>query len=236
MKLTNRIYQISGNPYGTNSSNYVLQTSRGLVMIDAGYSEKQLAVMEHTMKTWGLSMADVQDVLVTHSHFDHAGNCARLQERGLRISIGEADADAIARNTPSTLESLFGTIFMPCTPDRRLQPGEILDYGDVQLEILDLAGHTKGAIGILMKSEEETALFTGDLFELMPSTPQDELVLRLGYAGDPEFSAVSYLRTLKALRSVEAELIAPGHSSCFFGDSGLLLRQVFETACRELTV
>lgn len=42
MRLIENVYQTSGVIYGTNSSTYCIDTSKGLVLIDAGFSEKTI--------------------------------------------------------------------------------------------------------------------------------------------------------------------------------------------------
>jgi glyoxylase-like metal-dependent hydrolase (beta-lactamase superfamily II) len=93
-------------------------------------------------------------VCTTHRHWDHHRALADLVERtGASTAAGAQDADAL-----------------PVSPDRRLEHGDVLQLGDVRLEVIALRGHTPGSIALLFDEPGgRPHLFTGD--SLFPGGP-----------------------------------------------------------------
>ncbi len=86
-------------------------------------------------------------ILVTHGHIDHAGGVAELAERtGIPIE-GPHEEDRFWIEGMPRQSSMFG--FPPVQsfePDRWLQAGDKVHFGEVELEVLHCPGHTPGHI------------------------------------------------------------------------------------------
>jgi glyoxylase-like metal-dependent hydrolase (beta-lactamase superfamily II) len=89
----------------------------------------------------------VSAVLTTHSHGDHwQALPAIVEAAGAAVYAGDPDADGL-----------------PVAVDERLQHGDSITVGDVDLEIIALRGHTPGSIAVLYRDPEGVPhLFTGD--------------------------------------------------------------------------
>ena len=226
MRLSSNVYQISGRVFGTNSNTFAITTPGGIVLLDAGYGEKQLTVMKKALAFWNLDIADVCDVYLTHAHFDHVGNAARLHAMGKRLIASEADAEFIQNGGPAILEALFHNTYAPAPVGLRLQPGDLVEYGGFTITALDLAGHTPGAMAYLLQTPQERVLFTGDTFELPQVSPSEELLPELAFMGGALHDEHKYVQTLRALCDVDANIIAMGHGGVYYGDSCQLLKKV----------
>jgi glyoxylase-like metal-dependent hydrolase (beta-lactamase superfamily II) len=89
----------------------------------------------------------VEKILVTHGHADHAGGAAELSERlGAPIEGPQVDdgflIDAMAKQAQRT--GLTGS--RAFTPDRWLQDGETVSFGQVDLSVIHCPGHTPGHV------------------------------------------------------------------------------------------
>lgn len=229
MKIAEKVYQTSGVMFCTNSNTYCIDTQDGLVLIDSGFSEKQYQIMREQKVRDGLSGKRVQDLFVTHCHFDHAGNGWLLQKEGARVCMGEKDADAVSKGGSAVLEELFGRKFHCYTPELAVRDGQVFRYGDAMLTVLEHPGHTRGTISVLAEVEGKKILFTGDLFILDPCTPADELQAELGWTGGPDFDGEKNKETFRRLCDLPpVDIVAPGHGSIYMGDS----RELFEMLCR----
>ncbi|HIR98139.1 MAG TPA: MBL fold metallo-hydrolase [Candidatus Merdisoma faecalis] len=229
MRIVDGVYQTSGSMFGTNSNTYCLDTSDGLVLIDAGFSEKQYQIMREQRRKDSLARKRLQELFITHCHFDHAGNGWLLQKEGARVCMGEKDAEAVSKGGARVLEERFGRKFHCYTPALIVKDGQSFDYGNVRLTVLEHPGHTEGTISILAEGRSGKILFTGDLFTLKPCTPDDEIQIEIIRPGSPDYNEEKNLETLRRLRELPpVDMVAPGHGSIWLGDS----RELFETLYR----
>lgn len=91
-------------------------------------------------------------VLTTHSHHDHLGALAAVASAHPEAETlaGTEDADAITSATGVPIV-------------RRLHHGDVLDLGDVRLDVVALRGHTPGSVTVACgRPNAPVHLFTGD--------------------------------------------------------------------------
>jgi len=87
-------------------------------------------------------------VLLTHGHIDHAGGTAELSER-LEIPIeGPHEDDKYWIDQLSEQGARFGMGpgARPFTPDRWLEGGDEVNFGEVTLQVRHCPGHTPGHV------------------------------------------------------------------------------------------
>jgi glyoxylase-like metal-dependent hydrolase (beta-lactamase superfamily II) len=106
----------------------------------------------------------VKLIVLTHGHFDHAENAARISNAlGIPVGMNEKDCNLIRSNTEQMLsaESLLGKLVLSASlkefsirtleefkPDILLNDGESLSSYGINAKIMALPGHTDGSIGI----------------------------------------------------------------------------------------
>ena len=90
-------------------------------------------------------------VVTTHQHWDHHRALKAITEAtGAVVVAGEPDADAITEQTEVKV-------------DDRVEHGDLIEFGDVRLEVIRVTGHTPGSICLLYDDPDGTPhLFTGD--------------------------------------------------------------------------
>jgi len=90
-------------------------------------------------------------VITTHQHSDHHRALADVvRSTGAVTVAGEPDADAITEQTEVKV-------------DDRVEHGDLIEFGDVRLEVIRITGHTPGSICLLYDDPDGTPhLFTGD--------------------------------------------------------------------------
>lgn len=98
-----------------------------------------------------LDGSELPTVITTHQHWDHHRALRDIvAATGASTLAGAADADAITEQTGVAV-------------DRRLQDGDRISIGDVELEVITIVGHTPGSIALLYRDPAGSPhLFTGD--------------------------------------------------------------------------
>ncbi len=86
-------------------------------------------------------------ILVTHGHIDHAGAVAALAARCAVPIEGPHQEDAFWIEGMVQQSRMFGFPEVATfTPDRWLQDGDKVRFGDVELDVLHCPGHTPGHV------------------------------------------------------------------------------------------
>jgi glyoxylase-like metal-dependent hydrolase (beta-lactamase superfamily II) len=95
--------------------------------------------------------AGATKVITTHQHWDHHRALKAVTDAtGAVVVAGSADADAITEQTGVPV-------------DDRVPDGDLVEFGDIRLEVIHLVGHTPGSIALLYDDPDGTPhLFTGD--------------------------------------------------------------------------
>ena len=125
MKLT----QLTVGSIGTNCYMLYDETSKAAVVMAPS---DEAVLVAARIEALGL---DVKAVLLTHGHFDHSGEAAKIADRaGVPIWMHPAD-----RALPSWL-----THGLPDTRD--LADGETLDFAGLQFTVIHTPGHTPGSV------------------------------------------------------------------------------------------
>ena len=85
-------------------------------------------------------------IINTHGHFDHSADNKRLKEvTGAQLLIHHADAPMILHQSSPP-------------PDRYLNEGDIITFGDISLKVLHTPGHSAGGISLVT----DKIVFVGD--------------------------------------------------------------------------
>ena len=80
---------------------YLVSTSDGLVLIDAGYAQTVDWLLEN-IRAAGFDPANVKYIFVTHSHVDHASGAARMkQATGARVGLSAEDWGSVEQQQSS---------------------------------------------------------------------------------------------------------------------------------------
>lgn len=97
-------------------------------------------------------------IINTHGHFDHSGDNKRLKEvTGAKLMIHREDAPMILHQGSSG--SMWGMkVEDSPPPDRYVEEGDGITFGDISLQVLHTPGHSSGGISLL----SDKMVFVGD--------------------------------------------------------------------------
>ena len=155
-----------------------LEDDGSVTLVDCGLKQAPPRIVAG-LREIGKVPADVQRIVLTHAHNDHAGGAAEMVRRtGLQgVAAHEADADYIEAGVASPYNSsISGRVFsrsgsggFEATPiTERLVDGQLLDVAG-GLSVHHTPGHSPGHISL--KHERTELLITGDaIFNMVGMT------------------------------------------------------------------
>ncbi|NLE46883.1 MAG: MBL fold metallo-hydrolase [Sandaracinaceae bacterium] len=105
---------------------------------------------------------EIEKVFLSHGHIDHAGEAAVVRERlGIPIE-GPHEADRFWLQQLGMQGTMFGfPALKPFEPDRYLNDGDRVRFGEVELEVIHAPGHTPGHV--VFYHEGARLAFVGDV-------------------------------------------------------------------------
>lgn len=137
---------------------WVLRTSEGLILIDAGVSPAE--ARDHIVpeiKSLGLDPAQIKYVLVTHGHWDHYGGATYFQEKfGSRIGLSGPDWYLMARLEPDSPARM--NVPRP-REDLVITDGQKITLGDTTITLYITPGHTPGTLSAIIPVREGKAVY-----------------------------------------------------------------------------
>lgn len=160
-------------PFGMVNCHLVIG-AHGCVLVDAGLPGSEHKI-ERALKRQGFGWQDIQCIVITHAHVDHAGSAARVRTlSGAPIVAHAGDLDYCLQKRPMRFcaTGWFGHVFLrmglilqpytPFTPDVLLQTNETLDLSAYGLDgrVLHTPGHTAGSLSVQLASGD---VMVGDL-------------------------------------------------------------------------
>jgi metallo-beta-lactamase class B len=147
-------------------SAYILETSDGLILIDALYPDQADHIFDQTREV-GLNPDDIRYVIVTHAHIDHAGSAGVIQARtGARVGMAEADWVMYERGGYISSRGAE-RVFRPLERDLVISDLDTLVLGDTTVKLYVTPGHTPGVtsleFSVVDAGETYTAFMLGGL-------------------------------------------------------------------------
>ncbi len=195
---------------------YLIDDERKAV-IETGTSWEVERILQ-AVRAFGLNPADIDALIVSHIHLDHAGGAGFLlesmpnasvyvHERGFKHLIDPTKlvASAIAALGPEEARE-FGTM-RPVPLDRlvSVKDGDTMDLGRHELRFLDSPGHAPHELTIL--DTRNHCVYTGDAAGLY--FPGDEILMPIAPA--PGFDLEKNLQTFERLLSLEPRALLFSH-------------------------
>lgn len=187
------------------------------LLVDTGYCTGTGALIHAIEHTAGRPLAQLELILNTHAHPDHTGGNAELVRRtGCAVVMSEIDRILVDSDDPVTLMRGWADLECPSfTVDRSLAPGESLRYGELELQVIEAAGHAAGEVSYFCA--EAGLLFCGDL--LWQSGFSNVVPLVEGFGG-----LARHERSLLALQKLPIEVALPGHGPLIIGRAAVAQR------------
>jgi glyoxylase-like metal-dependent hydrolase (beta-lactamase superfamily II) len=205
---------------------YAVRIADGFALVDCGAAGAERDILA-ALRGFGARPRDLRQIVLTHSHNDHAGSAAALvAATGATVAAGATDAPVIRDTVPEPppvlldwerpiYDRVVPTVppMPPCRVDRELADGDQLDWG-VAVRILHTPGHTAGSVAVHLP--DARVVFTGDTVANV-----DQLMLGV-FNVDREQAARSFRR----IAELDVDIACFGHGEPILQGAGEALRAV----------
>ncbi len=183
----------------------LLESDGHRAVVDPGPGST-LETLRQQLQASGIAVSDLDAILLTHIHLDHAGATGALVRENPRLAVYVHKNGAphivdpskllasAQRLWPNDLQRLFGeTLPVPADNLRILEGGETLTLGSQQVEVVYTPGHASHHVSYFDKMEGTA--FVGDTAGVriegnsyvMPATPPPDIDLGVW---DTSFAAI----------------------------------------------
>ncbi|MGD9529155.1 MBL fold metallo-hydrolase [Pseudonocardia sp.] len=149
------ITKVSVGPMDNNAYLLVCKATNEALLIDAANEPDRLADLVGS----GADRPELRTVITTHRHADH------WQALGAIAGMFE----------PRTIAHPLDAPELPIPTDELVEDGGVIRFGDAELEVIHLRGHTPGSLALVYRDATGPHLFSADnLFPGGPGKTWDE--------------------------------------------------------------
>lgn len=205
-----------------------------VTLIDCGVGtpEGRQALLD-ALAERGFAPGDIQQLILTHAHHDHAGNARFFEEAGARVYLHPLERGKLF-NPPAYAAARAATLIASGVPDEVVQavqaswnrmpiqpPSETLplssgqrfSWPELELEVVPLPGHALGQVGLY---DAGSGVLVGADHLLLGTTPNP--VVEPGPVDDQGTdwqgrcaSLSQFLDSLERVRALAPRQVLPGH-------------------------
>ncbi|GAA3086290.1 MBL fold metallo-hydrolase [Pseudonocardia yunnanensis] len=143
------ITKLSVGPMDNNAYLLVCRATNEALLIDAANEPDRLADLVGASPT----RPELQHLVTTHRHADH------WQALGAVAGMFQTRQIAHPLDAPE----------LPIPMDELVEQGDTVRFGEIELEVVHLRGHTPGSIALVYRGADHPHIFTGD--SLFPGGP-----------------------------------------------------------------
>lgn len=158
--VTQDPFRVYGNTYyvGVRGLSAILITSdEGHVLMDGALPESAPKIAA-AIRALGFRIEDVELIVNSHAHFDHAGGIAELQRlSGAKVAATDWSARALRSGRSGPEDPQYGALapFPPAASVDVLKDGETLRVGSIAVTAHTTGGHTPGGTSWTWQSCEQ---------------------------------------------------------------------------------
>jgi len=216
---------------GPGPVNIYLFKGKRNVLLDTG-PKQTVTLLENSLRDIGLSLADIDSIILTHGHPDHYGSAYRISKQSKAVvkvheddkRLVETGSDVPASKSWEFLEIAGVPVYFKasarvinfminqladnCEIGQVLQDGDRLIMGNYTGTVLSTPGHSKGSVCIYI--EEKNIVFSGDHL-LEHITPNPLVMLDNSNLLPQRQSQLEFYSSINKIEQLKPNVIYPGH-------------------------
>ena len=151
---------------GLGGDAYLIAGREGTALIDSGMAFNAENLIQQIKQVIG--EANLDFILLSHTHYDHSGGIALLRREWPKlIVLGEAHGKRTLQKQSAIkaivdLSALGAEHFGKTMPafdekdlriDECIKDGDVIDLGNIQIEVIGVPGHTKCSLAFFLRNE-----------------------------------------------------------------------------------
>ena len=188
---------------------FLLTSDEGHMLINTGL-EDSAPLIKQSIEDLGFEYEDVKVLLTMQAHFDHVAAVATIQkETGAQVWATAEDAKLL--ESGGAVDYLFGPkpSFAPVRVDRRIQDGEVLKLGDLEVTVILTPGHTFGSSSYSLTVEEGDESYNVLIANMNSVNPGTK------FAGNEKYPNIveDYTRGFEVQKGLDVDIWVAAHAS-----------------------
>jgi hydroxyacylglutathione hydrolase len=198
---------------------YLIFDGNEWILIDVGFDDTVEEIVE-LIRQLDFPLSQCKAVIATHADVDHIQGLAKIKQILRAPVLGHplaAEPLATGDKIKTFAEIEAQNIHMDMPPvklDRLIDDGELLEVGNLKLEVWHTPGHTDSQLSFRLGE----LLFSGD------NIYRDGCVGAIDAHHGSDLSA--FLKSLRRIRQSDVEWLLPSHGPIFRKDNALLDRTI----------
>jgi metallo-beta-lactamase class B len=205
-------HRIVGNVYYVGTYDlacFLIATPQGNILINTGLADS-VPLIRKSIADLGFKLEDVRWLLTTQAHFDHVAAMAEMK-RLTHARLLASQADAVLLEDGGKSDFHFGPEYgyAPVKVDERIDDGQKLRLGGVELTAYVHAGHTRGSMSYAFTVNEGGKDYRVLIANIGTINPGVKL---LGNERYPRI-ADDYARTFERQKALSCDIFLSSHAS-----------------------
>ena len=151
-------HRVIGNLYAVGTAGlgvFLITSDEGHILINSGL-EDSAPLIQQNIEAVGYSIDDVKILLTQQAHWDHTAALAEIKAMtGAQMWATEDDARVLEDGGFSDPHFGGRESFAPVEVDRIISDGELIELGDIRLNVHLHPGHTEGSSSYTMQVRED---------------------------------------------------------------------------------
>lgn len=210
---------VHDGPMPVDYNLWIVRNARRTILVDTGFSPRAAAERGRTLDVdpiealprLGIDPGSIDDIVLTHLHYDHAGNVGRfakarfhVQDAEVAFATGRCMCDPVLR-WPMDVEDVV-TLVRHTYADRvRFHDGDAAPFPGITLHLLP--GHSKGMQAVRVNTPRGPVLLASDVMHFYANLARrSPFVLTI----DVPATLASYSRVLDLVDG-DVTRVVPGH-------------------------
>lgn len=190
-------HRVIANLYAVGTAGlgvFLITSDEGHILINTGLEDSTPLIREN-IESVGFRLDDVKILLTMQSHWDHTAALAEIKEITGAEMWATSD-DAMVLEDGGFSDPHFGgrVSFRPVGVDKVIRDGEVIELGDIRLQVHEHPGHTEGSSSYSMQVRENGRDYAVGIVNMGTINDGKRLLVDPTYPGVAEDFAETYRR------------------------------------------